>query len=281
MILFTAGILILIFGFILLGFKSSDMGNKWRLNPKQLISFVGVILIVLSCFTKVNTGHTGIVTTFGKVESYTYEAGIHFNAPWREIIQMDNRNQKKSEELDCFSSDIQEVTIKYTINYQIDKLNAQTIYKTIGTNYYDIAVLPLIQQAVKEVTAQYTAENLVSAREEISQKIEATLMESLSEYNVQLVGTAVENIDFTDAFTTAVEEKQVAQQNKLKAEADAQAKVIAAQATADANALQESSITDKILLQQFIAKWDGKYPTVMSGDSSSMLFDISSILNQE
>lgn len=288
MVLFTVGILAIIIIYIIAGFtkdnKAEVIGGpkgsnlRWKKNPKQALALVGLILIATSCFVQVPTGHTGIVTTFGKVQDYTYEAGLHFKAPWNEIIKLDNRNQKGTLELSCFSSDIQEVTMIYTINYQIEKTNAQTIYKTIGLTYYDTVIVPRVQEAVKAMTAQYDAENLVSSREELALKIEEVLKASLAEYNIELINTAIENIDFTDAFTTAVEEKQVAVQNKLKAEAEAAAKIISAQATADANALLETSITDKILMQQLIDKWDGKYPTVMT--DSNMMFDIGTLLNQ-
>lgn len=286
MVLLGIGIIVVILGFIIGGFSTNGkmevVGGpkvKWGKNPKQLVALVGVLIIVVSCFVQVPAGYTGIVTTFGKVQEYTYEAGLHLKAPWNEVIKMDNRNQKQTTELECFSSDIQAVTMTYTINYQIDKESAQTIYRTIGVDYYNTVIVPRVQEAVKAMTAKYTAENLVSSRDELAIAIEEVLVESLAEYNIQLINTAIENISFTEAFTTAVEEKQVAVQNKLKAESEAAAKIIAAQATADANALLETSITDKILMQQLIDKWDGKYPTVM-GDSN-MMFDLSSLLTQQ
>jgi len=286
MALLGIGLLVVILGIIIGGFSTNGkmevVGGpniKWKKNPKQLVALVGVILIMVSCFVQVPAGYTGIVTNFGKVEDVTYEAGLHLKAPWKEVIKMDNRNQKQTSELECFSSDIQAVTMTYTINYQIDKESAQTIYKTIGVSYYDTVIVPRVQEAVKAMTAKYTAENLVSSRDELAIAIEDVLVKSLAKYNIQLISTAIENIAFTDAFTTAVEEKQVAYQNKLKAESEAAAKITAAQATADANALLQTSITDKILMQQMIDKWDGKYPTVMGG--TNMMFDLSSILTQK
>lgn len=285
MLLLAVGIIVVVLGIIIGGFSTNGKmevvgGPKvnWKTNPKQLVALVGVILILVSCFVQVPAGYTGIVTNFGKVEDVTYEAGLHLKAPWKEVIKMDNRNQKQTSDLECFSSDIQAVTMTYTINYQIDKQSAQTIYKTIGIDYYNTVIVPRVQEAVKAMTAKYTAENLVSSRDELAISIEEVLVESLAELNIQLINTAIENISFTEAFTTAVEEKQVAVQNKLKAESEAAAKIIAAQATADANALLQTSITDKILMQQMIDKWDGKYPTVMS--DGSMMFDLSSFVTQ-
>lgn len=86
------------------------------------------------------------------------------------------------------------------------------------------------------------------------------------EYFVNVVAVVLTNIDFSDAFETAVEEKMIAEQKQLKAEYDAAAKVTAAEAEAKANQLLEKSLTDKILEEMFIDKWDGKLPEVMAGE---------------
>jgi regulator of protease activity HflC (stomatin/prohibitin superfamily) len=166
----------------------------------------------------VSTGNTGVVTTFGKVEDYTLEAGFHIKAPWHTVIEMDNRVQKTTLQLSCFSSDIQEVSMSYTLNYQIDKANAQEIYKTIGKDYYLTIVEPNIAEAVKVATAQFTAEQLVQTRSDLAENIESLLETNLSKYNIKVSSTAIEDMDFTDAFTNAVEAKQVAEQRKKQAE---------------------------------------------------------------
>jgi len=166
----------------------------------------------------VSTGNTGVVTTFGKVENYTLEAGFHLKAPWHTVTEMDNRVQKTTVELSCFSSDIQEVSMKYTLNYQIDKANAQEIYRTVGVNYYATIVEPNIAEAVKVATAQYTAEQLVQTRSNLAKDIETLLEENLGRFNIKVSSTAIEDMDFTDAFTNAVEAKQVAEQKKKQAE---------------------------------------------------------------
>ena len=127
-------------------------------NTKKIGILVGVavllialIVLAANCFTTVPTGHTGIITTFGKVEDQTLEAGMHFKLPWQKVINMDNRNQKSTLNLICFSSDLQEVDVVYTVNYQIEKKNAQTIYKTIGTDYFNTVMTPRINEAVKQI----------------------------------------------------------------------------------------------------------------------------------
>jgi len=247
------------------------------------------------------TGHTGVLLTFGKVEDYTLDSGAHFKMPWQSVVKMDNRVQKTTVDLLCFSSDIQEVSMTYTLNYQIDKANAMEIYRSVGKEYYDKVIAPCVTEAVKVVTAQYTAEKLVSNRSELSIGIEEELTERLLGYNIQVVSTSIENFDFTDAFTDAVEAKQVAEQNKLKAEteaeqarieaqakadvrlietkaeaeaqlikaqAEAEAALIAAEAEAEANRKVAESLTEEILKKEYYDAWDGSLPKVYNAEGT-------------
>lgn len=243
---FILGIIVIIVGvcvaFGLTTYANTSYSGKdsFPYRDKAWISAVsgfalGAILLFVSCIAPVGTGHTGIVTVFGRVEDNTLEAGFHMKAPWQSVVQMDNRVQKATVELSCFSSDIQEVSCVYTLNYQINKANAQTIYKTVGKNYYDTVITPNVSESVKTITAHYTAEELIGSRDNLASAIEEMLGESLKKYNIELVSTAIEDLDFTDTFTNAVEAKQVAAQNKLKAEIEQQQAIMQAEADAKVN----------------------------------------------
>lgn len=256
--------------------------NKVKFIGLAAGAIVGVVLIVSACVRSVPTGHTGIVTTFGKVEDTTLEAGLHVIAPWQKVINMDNRTQKEVIQLGCFSSDIQEVQVTYTINYQINKANAQNIYKTIGTSYFTTIVQPKALEAVKGVFAKYNAENLISSRATLSNEIEHVLVAEMENYNIEIVSTSIENIDFTDAFTDAVEAKQVAEQNKLKAqteqqqknleaEAEAERKVIAAKAEADAAIIKANNEAEIVKIQADSAEYQGQKDAAIMSNLGKML----------
>lgn len=263
-----------------------------------IVASVVVIALIFAirCFSFVPTGHTGVVTLFGKVENYTLDSGVHFKNPFARVIKMDNRIQKESVELSCFSSDIQEVEVVFTLNYQISKEYAMNIYKTIGKNYFDTAVSPIITESVKTVAARYTAEDLINKRNELAMTIETDMKEKLLAFNIELVSTSIEDMDFTDAFTNAVEEKQVAAQNKLKAETEAAQKVVEAEAeaqirrvTAEAEAYEilqraeaeaqanqklAESITDRLIEYRYYEVWDGKLPQMVMGESTIPMVQI-------
>ena len=244
MVLLIVAILVLIIGVIISFVLTSEEQKAAGALVCVASIIVGIVLVIISCIKTVPTGNTGIVTIFGKVENYTLDAGVHFLAPWKKVTNMDNRTQIARVDMSCFSSDIQEVTVQYTVNYQINKENAQIIYKTIGVNYFNTVMQPKIQEAVKGVFSKYSAEMLIEQRGKLSKEIEAVLVDDLMQYDIMVVTTSLEDIDFTDAFTTAVEAKQVAEQNKLKtqteqetaniqAEAEAKRQVIKAQADSD------------------------------------------------
>ena len=226
---------------------------KYNGGGAAAVIILGIVLaivsvVVASC-TSIPTGYTGIVTTFGRVENTTLDAGIHMVAPWQSVIKMDNRVQKETINMSCFSSDIQEVDVVYTINYQIDKENAMNIYRTIGKSYYNTAVLPNVSETVKTVVARYTAENLISSRAELALAIEEMLADALAKYNIQIASTAIEDMDFSDAFTNAVEAKQVAAQNKLQAEIEQEQKTMEQEAIAKRSVIEAEAAAEVAKIQ--------------------------------
>ena len=259
MIALVIGIIVCAGVFVVLGFDFDE--EEWGLKKRQWFSLLGLIICLFGFVKTVPTGSTGIVTTFGRIENITLDAGIHFMLPWKKVVNMDNRTQKQSIEMPCFSSDIQEVNVIYTVNYQINKANAQEIYRTIGKEYFDKIVMPKALEAVKSVFAKYTAEALVESRANLSKEIEAILVDDLSKQNIQITATSIENIDFTDAFTNAVEAKQVAEQNKLKAQTEQAQATLEAQAQAERQVIKAQADADASILA---AKADAEVAKISS-----------------
>lgn len=297
---FIAGIVFVVIGVIAAIVTGAAYSGKAAMGIGIATAVLFIFCLIFSCMANVPTGHTGVLTTFGKVENHTLEAGMNFKAPWQSVVTMDNRVQKQSTDLICFSSDIQEVSMKYTVNYQISSADAMTIYKTIGVDYYTNIVVPNITESVKTAVAHYNAEALISGRSELSKVIQEDLTARLANYNIIVVSASIEDMDFTDAFTNAVEAKQVAEQNKLKAqteaeqriieanaeaeirrvnaEADAEAKKIAAdaaayeisakaEAEAAANKQIAESLTEELIEYKYYETWNGELPGVVGADT--------------
>ncbi|MBQ4141112.1 MAG: prohibitin family protein [Clostridia bacterium] len=271
-----ASIIAVVVLFAVLGYSNKG----WKICSKQWLSLLGLLLILGGTVATVPTGHTGILTTFGKVEDKTLEAGMHIKFPFQEIVCMDNRTQVARVELSAFSSDIQEVLVSYSMNYQIEKANAQKIYKDIGVDYYNTVMAPRIQEVVKSVIAKYTAEDLIESRDALSLQITEALVSQLGAYNIEVVSTSVEDIDFSDAFASSVEDKVVAEQallkaqteqaqktmeeekaaerEKIKAEAEASVKEIQAEADAEVRKIEAAAEAEAKKLAADAAKYAGE-----------------------
>lgn len=278
--------------------------KKLRVGRIMLIVIpVAVLVIFLSCIRVVPTGHTGIVTTFGKVEEASLDSGPNFVLPWQKVVNLDNRVQKVNINTEAFSSDIQQVQISTTINFSINSQTAYTLYKTVGKNYYENIILPRALENVKAVFANYTAENLIANREALSGEIVEAMKADMASYGITVNDISIEDIDFTDAFTDAVEAKQVAAQEKLTAqtkqeqltmEQEEQAKrdVIAAQAELEVTKIQAESayyagekeaevnkkiaesLTPELVQYYYVQRWDGKMPTTILGDDTNFMLNL-------
>lgn len=252
--------------FLVYGVKEQESGPK----VISTICFILVpILIIISLIAIVPTGYTGILTTFGAVEDRTVAAGINFVAPWQDVITMDNRTQKVEHTTQAFSSDIQQVDISLSINYCIDQQTARELYKTVGKSYYENIVFPRIQENTKAVFSQYTAEALIANRETLSDTILDLMRKDMDVYGITIISIAIEDIDFTDAFTNAVEAKQVAAQDKLTAEtvqaqktmeqeAEAERAIIAANAQARQDIIAAEADLEVVKIQADAALYAGE-----------------------
>lgn len=281
------------------------MSNRTKKHLILGLLAVIVLAVVASfCTTQVPTGYTAIITTFGKVEDYTLEAGFHIKSPFQQIILMDNREQKMTFSTQAFSSDIQQVAIDGSINYAINKSTAMTLFKEVGTDYFVKLINPRMMENTKAVFSNYTAENLISAREELSTQIRDQLSAEMQRYGISIISISIENVDFSDAFTDAVEAKQVAAQKKLQAEieqeqktmesqqqaerqkiqAEAEANVvkinadaeaystrIQAEAEAEANQKIAESLTEALIQFTQVNRWNGELPQVVAGDAADAL----------
>lgn len=184
-----------------------------------IISAIALILAVVvvgcSCISTVPTGHTGILSTFGRVEDKNLPEGMNFHAPWQSITTMTNKEQIFTEKNVCFSADLQEVAYTYTVKYSLLSSAAPTIYKTVGTDYFNILIKPQVNNAIKAEFGLVEAENMTELRTELQTKINATVRTFASQYGIE-VSVVIDDFDFSDAYTNAIEAKQVAEQEALR-----------------------------------------------------------------
>ena len=260
--------------------------NKSIMIPIFIILAIFVLIVILNSFTAVPTGFIGVKTTFGKVSNSVIEEGLNFKIPFIEkIVLIDCRTQKAEINCSTASKDLQEVYLNVAINYNVNRSTAQTLYKEVGVNYASIIISPSLLESVKSITAQYTAEELITKRTEVSDKMEELLKSKIETRGFNVVDFNITDLNFSDVYNQAIENKQVAEQEAKqaqyeleKAKIENEKKIAEAQANAQVMQAQNSSITENALRlkelevqQQFIEKWDGSLPSTLSGDALPFL----------
>lgn len=228
-------------------------------------------------WVQIGAGERGIVLNFGAVQEKVLQEGIHFRVPiMQEIILMDVKIHKVVTDAASASSDLQDVALSVALNYHIIPDKANLVYQTIGIEFKERMIDPAIQEVMKAVSARYTAEELITKRPAVSAEMQESLTKRLLLSNISVDAFSIVSFSFSKIFTDAIEAKQTAEQNALKAERDldrikveAQQTIAAATAEAEALRLQKMNISpDLIELRKIeanlkaIEKWNGILPQV-------------------
>ncbi|MGO0059845.1 prohibitin family protein [Brevibacillus fluminis] len=250
---------------------------------KTIAAIIVVILIAalsFESFTIIQAGNRGVVLQLGAVQDKVFDEGLHFKMPFiQNVIPMEVRVQKAESSQTSASRDLQTVSTTIAVNYHIDGNFANKLYQQVGIDYVGRIVDPAIAESLKAVTAQYTAEELISKRPEVSAKVKEVLNQKLSAYHILLDEINIREFNFSDEYNKAIEAKQVAEQQALKSKLDLERikiekeqEITKAQAQAEALRLQKQEVTPELIqLRQIeaqleaIRKWDGKLPSVTGG----------------
>ena len=251
-----------------------------------LLIIVGLVIVFGTLYT-IPAGYGGVLMTFGKVEPVAIPAGIHAKIPIiQSVVRMEVRTQKYEAEASASSSDLQVVTAKIATNYHLTAENVPQLYNDIGLAYTERVIQPMEQEVVKAVTAKFTAEELITKREDVRQEIKTLMTQRLQPKGIIVEEISIVNFDFSTAFNDAIEMKVVAlqsslaQKNKLEqVKYEAEQKITQAQAEAESLRLQKREITPELLqLRQIevqskaldvqlkaIEKWTGTLPLYTGG----------------
>lgn len=255
--------------------------EEYDVNPKvvhAVEAIVGIVVLALiicfGCFRTIGAGEIGIVTRLGEVNRVA-ESGLMVKIPFVEgVIKMDTRIQKREVKSSAATKDLQDVEGTLALNYSINKETALKLYKEVGVNFEQNIIEPVLHESFKAGTAQYTAEGLITSRAEVKEAILTVVRERLAPYGITVADLNIVNLDFSKVFNDAIEAKAVAQKEVEKAKqelektkVEAEKKIKEAEAEAEAQRLQQSTLTDLMVKKQFIEKWNGQFPNYM-GDGS-------------
>jgi regulator of protease activity HflC (stomatin/prohibitin superfamily) len=234
-----------------------------------------LIIAIFGSFTQVGVGEVGIVKHFGAIDTEhpdVFDPGIHTKVPFRDdVVIFDTRIQKEQVESSAASKDGVTIHSTITINFHIEAAKAPLILQNIGSNYKERIIDQQIQQAFKDVTAQYAGLELIQKREEVALKAKAVLKDKLAPYYIVVDEFTIPNYEFPKEFNDAILATQVANQQNLqakqlqeKARTEAETALIVAQGLANAQKAQATTLTPEYLQLQAINKWNGQLPQYLT-----------------
>ncbi len=241
----------------------------YKIIKLGVVAIVAIIvgLLATTSYQQVDAGHRGILLTFGAVDVTTsYEEGAHIVIPLVQTVeQMSIQVQKYVSATDSASKDLQSVTTEVTVNYRPDQGKVQVIYKELGIFYEDRIINPAVEEIVKQVTAEYNAEELITLRPLVKQGITEGVKHRLATDNIIVTAISITDFQFSSGFTQAIEAKVEMEQLALKAErevAKKQAEALQKEAVAEGDQLARIQIAEGVK-QAYILEAEGRAQAIL------------------
>lgn len=233
-------------------------------------------VIALNPFVVVGAGERGVVLNWGAFQGQVMEPGLHLRLPlMQDVANINVQTQKVTiPQSEAYSRDLQVVNVHSALTYNIDPREVGFLYAEIGLSYEEKIVIPALEASVKQIYAQYSAEELLTKRGEVQEQIEKIFKKTIEGKHLIVQHYALVNESFSPEFEKAIEQKQIAEQSALKAKNDlnritieSEQRITQARGEAEAIKIQAQAIQQQggqeYVQLQAIAKWDGKLPSQM------------------
>lgn len=273
-----------------------------------IIAIAGVV-VVSTAAVRIPSGTRGVLLTWGKVEDRILQEGLNFKIPFTQTVVLMNTQIQKAESTESTATaDLQEVTTTVAVNYRLDPSKVNMIYTDLRQDYANRVIKPNIEESLKATTAEFRAEELVTSRADVKATLDEILAERLAIFNIEVISVSLTDFQFSASFSEAIEAKVTAEQQALvaknelegikhqaqqqiiqaeaaknatirRAEGDALAQIIEANATAKSIEIITAQMTQEYANYLWLQQWDGKLPAVMTNDEQGLIIDASDFIN--
>ncbi len=286
----TLGTIALLMGIaMLLNGRPILVNNRPVRAPGVPLIILALIMYLISAVITIPAGFQGVLLQFQAVRG-TLPPGIHLIVPFINTVQLlEVRTQKHTSTCEAASKDLQTVRTTVAVNYHLQPEEVGRMYQRVGLDYSTRIIEPTVQETIKQVTAKYNAEGLITERSEVKNLVQNDIGKRLKGYGINVETISITDFNFSEEFNRAIEAKQVAQQEALKqkyllerAETEAKTAITTAKGKAEAARLEAVALktagSGRVLAKQWIEKWDGKMPLVTSGNN--VMIDIRKLMEE-
>lgn len=218
-------------------------------------------VLAFSGFYTINTGERGVILRFGRLTGIADE-GLNIKIPFVDHVEvLSVRDNNLTMKTQVSSSDIQTIDVEVGLVYSLNPTQVGYIYQTYGVNIEQTLLRPTLAEKINAVIAEYPIETFVEKRAEISNRINSTFANQVSGSGIQVKSLLITNHDFSDEFNKAIEDKKIAEQGALAAKFTLERMKL----EAEAQKIKQASLSEMVLQEMAINKWDGKMPQYFSG----------------
>jgi regulator of protease activity HflC (stomatin/prohibitin superfamily) len=234
---------------------------------KKIIAGIALVVSLSGCASTIETGYRGVTLDWGKPTGEVKPEGLYWYAPFAgtSIVPMNVQIQSWQVKASAVSRDLQKVDTEVTLNANLDPGKVVHVYGQFREDYAERLVGPTVQETVKSITARFSAEELITRRNEAKAAIENSLHGVLEPYGVHVDQVLITDFQFSKDFAAAIEAKVTAQQNLITAKTEADTAITKARGQAESQKLQHQTLTPMLVQLKAIDKWDGHLPQVTSG----------------
>lgn len=268
------------------GYEERREESTWTV--KKIMKWAGAVLgaiillvLIFSGIYSISPGYRGVLVTLGKVDQKSYVNGVGFKWPFiSSMIEMDVRTRKMTEKTATYTSDVQTAELEYTFTYDLNPESVHILYETVGQDYEGKKLIPVLNDVLKDVIGRWQAQDLVANRDKARVDVVAGLQNRLDKRFFQNITFQFINIDYSDKFEGAIEDKVIAEQkaqeavnNTKRIKEEAEQKVISAKAEAEAMEIKSEALSKNKGLTEYeaVQKWDGKLPQYMLGGATPFI----------
>lgn len=241
------------------------------------VAAIFVVALIISSIYVVSPGHRGVLVTLGKVAPRSYVNGMGFKWPFiSRMVEVDVRTKKFEAPGATYTKDMQTADMKFAFTYELNSTNVNVLYETIGMDYETKIVTPILESALRDVIGKWPAQELVSNRDAAADAVNAFLREKMNPEFIKNMSFMFINIDYSDNFEKAIEDKVIAEQkaqeavnNTKRIQEEAQQTVIAAKAEAEAMEIKSQALAKNKGLVEYeaVLRWNGELPQYMMGNT--------------
>ncbi len=260
---------------------SEQFGSNFKLNSRHItigLIILAFIIIAMGSTFVIPPGHRGVLVTMGKVSPIFAPEGFGFKLPFvTTVIPISVRQQTMLSKTECYSSDLQQISIELRVLYRIPESMIVKMFRDYSGDPFDSLISPRVSEAIKEVTALQSAEQIVKKREEVKAKTLESARVKVGDLLV-IEDVVIQNVALSKELETAIEDKMVQEQEaakakftQAKAEIEAQTAIIRAKGEAEAIRVRGRAVQDNpgLVQLQIVEKWNGISPLVIGGGGAS------------